>query len=342
MNRLVVNNRLVVTSIKILSSLYKKNTFVNDIIQQTSSDRSFVIKTLRTLEKGRFIESINSKSHKQKKVKHLSKLGEELANLIICIQNFNEEYVKLRQLIDEYKKLDEEIKKFKETELKDKPSPFIKRNPFEIKPKKYKISERLLKEKLRSKGWANEEISYYYECQEGLYYTDIFLHEGTIKILLHKFLSILDNFDLNVVARDIINQIIIQIFQAELTDIVTNTHVRYTTNLKKKYKNNKIDYSQYYPNFKYEPLDYIDKLRFPFSLPVMEIVKKVMLFYLKLLDQLNLMELTKVIPLKIKSITLAIEDSPIYPINEDEIRREDMRICCRCLITVYEKYLNSN
>ena len=73
----------------------------------------------------------------------------------------------------------------------------LERNPLKIIPKEYKISERLLKEKLRSKGWTTEEISYYYECQEGLYYTDIFLHEGTIKILLHKFLSILDNFYLN-------------------------------------------------------------------------------------------------------------------------------------------------
>ena len=77
-----------------------------------------------------------------------------------------------------------------------------------------KSLDRLLKEKLRSKGWTTEEISYYYECQEGLYYTDIFLHEGTIKILLHKFISILDNFDLNAIAREILNQIIILIFQA--------------------------------------------------------------------------------------------------------------------------------
>ena len=213
MYRLVINHRLVMTSIKILSSLYKKNMFVNEIIDQTSSDRSFVIKTLRTLEKGRFITSINNKSHKQKKVKQLSQLGQELTNLVNSIQNFNEEYDRLRQLIDEYKNLDEEIEKFKETERKDKPSRFIKRNPLKIIPKEYKISERLLKEKLRSKGWTTEEISYYYECQEGLYYTDIFLHEGTIKILLHKFLSILGNFYLNTVAREILNQIIIQIFQ---------------------------------------------------------------------------------------------------------------------------------
>ena len=105
-----------------------------------------------------------------------------------------------------------------------------------IKPKEYKISERLLKEKLRNKGWTTEELSYYYECQEGLYYIDIFLHEGTIKILLHKFISILYNFDLNAIAREILNQIIILIFQAKLSDIATNIHVRYTTSLKKKIK----------------------------------------------------------------------------------------------------------
>ena len=113
MYRLVNNNRLVMTSIKILSSLYKKNMFVNEIIEQTSSDRSFVIKALRTLEKGRFITSINNKCHKQKKVKQLSQLGQELANLIFSIQNFNEEYDRLRQLIDEYKKLDKKFNNIK-------------------------------------------------------------------------------------------------------------------------------------------------------------------------------------------------------------------------------------
>ena len=94
MSKLVINDRLVITSIKILSSIYKKNMFVNEIIDQTSSDRSFVIKTLRTLEKGRFIESINSKSHKQKKVKQLSQLGQELANLV------NASKILMRNMID--------------------------------------------------------------------------------------------------------------------------------------------------------------------------------------------------------------------------------------------------
>ena len=48
------------------------------------------------------------------------------------------------------------------------------------------------------------------------------LHEGTIKILLQKFLSILDNFNLNVSAREIINRIIIEKFQIQLSNIVIN------------------------------------------------------------------------------------------------------------------------
>ena len=41
--------------------------FVNEIIDQTSTDRSFVIKTLRTLEKGGFINllTINLISRKR-------------------------------------------------------------------------------------------------------------------------------------------------------------------------------------------------------------------------------------------------------------------------------------
>ena len=342
MRKLVINNRLVTTSIIILSLIYKKNMFVNEIIEQTSSDRSFVIKTLRTLEKGRLIESINSKSHKQKKVKQLSQLGQELANVIICIQNFNEEYDRLAQLIDEYKKLDEEIEKLKKTEKENKPSPSLKRNPLEFVPSKHKNSEMILKIRLKNKGWTEEEISYYDECQEGLYYTDIFLHEGVIKIILHKFLFILDNYNLNDDAREIINRIIIQIFQTQLSNIVANIHGRYTKYLtdKKKDKNNyneKIDYSQYYPDFKFEPLDYLDKLRFVFSLPVMEIVKKVMLLYLNLLNPSK-----EIIDSKLKNMKLNIEDSPLYVINDDERSRDDMAIGCRCLITVYEKYMNSN
>ena len=51
MNKLVNKNRLVITFIKILNLLYIQNMSVNEIIEQTSTDRTFVIKALKKLEK---------------------------------------------------------------------------------------------------------------------------------------------------------------------------------------------------------------------------------------------------------------------------------------------------
>ncbi|HEY5737876.1 MAG TPA: hypothetical protein VIS28_06315, partial [Nitrososphaeraceae archaeon] len=180
--------------------------------------------------------------------------------------------------------------------------------------------------KLKKKGWTDIEISYYEECKEGLYYTDIYLHEGTIKILLQKFLSILDNFNLNVSAREIINRIIIEKFQIQLSNIVINIRTRYSEYLMN-HTNNTNDYSQYYPSFKYEPLDYIDKLRFPFQSPVMEIVKKMMSAYL------NLLEPSKRNIIKILRDTRKnFENSSTYEIDEGDINKEGIKMSSRCLI----------
>ena len=198
-----------------------------------------------------------------------------------------------------------------------------------------RTSQRFLKEKLKEKGWTDTEISYYDECKEGLYYTYIYLHEGTIKILLQKFLSILDNFNLNVGAREIINRIIIEKFQIQLSNIVTNIRTRYSEYLMNHTNTN--DYSQYYPSFKYDPLDYIDKLRFPFSLSVMEIVEKMMTSYLNLLKPSK-----EIIEYKLKSMENDIKNSPIYEIDDGDINKEEVKMCSEWLIEIYGKYLKSN
>ena len=101
--------------------------------------------------------------------------------------------------------------------------------------------------------------------------------------------------------------------------------------------NNTNDYSQYYPSFKYEPLDYIDKLRFPFQSPVMEIVKKMMSAYL------NLLEPSKRNIIKILRDTRKnFENSSTYEIDEGDINKEDIKMSSRCLIEVFKKYVFSN
>ena len=311
---------------------------VNEIIEQTSTDRTFVIKALRKLEKAEFIDTIRNQSHKQKKVKQLSTLGHTLAQLTFNIENFNSGHFEINKVIDEYKELDKKIKDIKE---KNKPlttirKTTIKKSIFRELVPIDRSSQRFLKEKLKEKGWTATEISYYEGCKEGLYYTDIYLHEGIIKILLQKFLSILDNFDLNVGAREIINRIIIEKFQIQLSNIVTNIRTLYPEYLRN-HTNNTNDYSQYYPSFKYEPLDYIDKLRFPFQSPVMEIVKKMMSAYLNLLEpsKRNIIQI-------LRDTRKNFENSSIYEINEGDINKEDIMMSSRCLIEVFKKYVFSN
>ncbi len=345
---MVNNNRLVLTYTKILNILYNKNLSVNDIIKQTSSDRTFVINALKELEKVDFINTLQSKSHRQKKVKQLTKLGYELAHLTFNIENFNSAYFKLDKIIDEYEEIDKKVEEYKERNKKQKnndkkteknqPLPMSNKTTFRIDKVKDSNLKRFLKEKLKEKRWTDTEIRYYRGCRVGLYFIDILLPAGIITILLQKFLSFLTNFDLNVGTREIINRIIIEIFQIQLSNIVTHTRMLVTKYLMEhQHKNDKIDYSGYYPSFKSESFDYIDSLVFPFSLAVMGIIEELMTCYLNLLKPSK-----EIIEHSIESMKKDIENASDGKIDDGNMNREELRMRSRCLINAYEKYLKSN
>ena len=114
MNRLVFSNRLVDTYIKILNVLYEENMSVNEIIEQTSNDRTYVLDVLKKLEIYGLIEPIEfQKQHKQKKFKKLTELGFEISQLTFNIEKFNSKYFKLNQIIGGYKELDKIIDEYK-------------------------------------------------------------------------------------------------------------------------------------------------------------------------------------------------------------------------------------
>jgi DNA-binding MarR family transcriptional regulator len=81
-------DRLVNTSKHILRLLYDGSTNANQIIKQTSSDRSYVFNVIKTLqEEGLISESTNPEIHKQKKTKNLTELGREIAEIIKSVQS---------------------------------------------------------------------------------------------------------------------------------------------------------------------------------------------------------------------------------------------------------------
>ena len=87
---------------------------VNEIIEQTSNDRTYVLDVLKKLEIYGLTEPIEfQKQHKQKKFKKLTELGLEISQLTFNIEKFNSKYLKLNQIIGGYKELDKIIDEYK-------------------------------------------------------------------------------------------------------------------------------------------------------------------------------------------------------------------------------------
>jgi DNA-binding HxlR family transcriptional regulator len=78
-------NRLVDTSMHILRLLYEGGANVNQIIKQTSSDRTYIINVIRTLrQEGLISETLHGP---QKKIQNLTELGREVAEIIKSTQS---------------------------------------------------------------------------------------------------------------------------------------------------------------------------------------------------------------------------------------------------------------
>src|SRR5918911_976046 len=96
-----MNDRLLETSKKILRLLFDKNLHVNEIIRQTSPDRSHVIATIKTLER----EGLIARSGRTKKgkeiVKQLTELGHELVDMSRNLEQWKNAYFELRRAYEE-------------------------------------------------------------------------------------------------------------------------------------------------------------------------------------------------------------------------------------------------
>jgi DNA-binding HxlR family transcriptional regulator len=78
----ILDNRLLETSKKILCLLFDKSMHVNEIIRQTSPDRTYIITTIRLLERGQLITR-NKRVRRGKKVMmQLTEVGRELVDIL--------------------------------------------------------------------------------------------------------------------------------------------------------------------------------------------------------------------------------------------------------------------
>lgn len=172
-----MNNRLVNTCLCILRLILEKEMSINAVIKQTSSDRSHVEETIKILVRGKLVTKNKDPYHKQKRILKLTPLGEEFAELMKYIEQFNLIYSTIMKIIKENFEFHEDIH----------PNMFTNR--------------------LRAKGWTQKEISSYFKWAAGS--KDFGIDSGFIFVvaLCVQYISQLFKAGQNEIARTIVTRI---------------------------------------------------------------------------------------------------------------------------------------
>lgn len=127
-----MNDRLVHNCSQILCELLKGKIHVNNLIKQTSIYKNYVFEANTILLENKLaIRTIDERIHKQKEFIELTEMGHELAKIVESIAKFNKCYLQLQNKINENFNILE------------------------------KGNGKVIKNKLLSRGWTNEEIKHY-------------------------------------------------------------------------------------------------------------------------------------------------------------------------------------
>src|SRR6266487_4679555 len=97
-----MSNRMVNTTQKILCLLLGTEMSVNNLIAQTSSDKSHVVDVISNLGKLGLLEESKDKRHKQKKIKKLTSVGKEISILLTLISEYSDAERSLTRKIESF------------------------------------------------------------------------------------------------------------------------------------------------------------------------------------------------------------------------------------------------
>jgi hypothetical protein len=201
---LVNNNRLVFVCIKILRLLLAKKLHYNEIIRQTSPDRTLVDDAIDTLEKGQLIVELKMSRyerkrhgiHSQAKIMHLTDLGRELADMVVSVELYKESHEKLLQAV---------------------------RKHFAEDSKNIALDNIL-----RNRGWKKEEIEFYYDSLQGIRYltecSGMILKEG----LFRRYIDIVGDFgSLSGIAKSVLNNLVMEAISYQISILLSHAEQNY-------------------------------------------------------------------------------------------------------------------
>lgn len=217
--------RLVNTSIGILRMLPPSGLHINQIIRQTSPDRSHVIEAKEYLKKGRLVQE-SKKNWKvgQKKSLVLTGLGFEIKTLMEDLDRYDNAYSRFTQTRKQF------------SDLADTPSRWVKNDSIEVyyRDSTHKVKDEAeaddlemqldnaARSKLRSMGWTDEEIELRDVIDFGLSLVNLFCDRNIFSALANRYTFTFHRFSLdrNKIAANILSEIIVSEQKKQLRNLL--------------------------------------------------------------------------------------------------------------------------
>jgi hypothetical protein len=202
-------DRLLSVSTTILRLIYGRKLWVNEIIKQTSPDRTYVIQALETMEKARLLTQ-GPRSIGRKRSVELTSLGNEIATLYFSLDNYMKGYNEI------YKFLQDNFVKYED------------RNT--------------LKNILKSRGWDEYDIAIYDELQSSFRNYEWTFFDNMLDVVHLRSLKILTKYKINIQLKrnDIIRILLEAVSHKVIAFVYGNLLVRHGKE-KISYGGNEID-----------------------------------------------------------------------------------------------------
>jgi DNA-binding HxlR family transcriptional regulator len=213
---LVNINRLVETSIKILRLLLDKSLHYNEIIRQTSPDRTHVDNAIYVLERGQLImeykiskrERKQQKIHSQTKIMQITDLGRELIDILVSLEQYKKAYYELKKPVDEY--FTNWIEK--------------KHSISQFKTKSLDQRDAIRNNTLRERGFTHKDLEFYDSSGVGTTLVLRALEGKILEVITVRCALMLYRFSITDIAKDILNNILVSAVTFRVLYLIENIH----------------------------------------------------------------------------------------------------------------------
>jgi len=183
---------------------------VNTIIKQTSPDRTYVTKAIKTLEKAGMVTKEKTKKHLQIRLVTPTDLAKNLRTIIDQIDHYNKSYsIFINATNDKFEKYWDDYCSV--TNIKVLPD-----------------AKRILKSKLISDGWKEEETQFFVQWFQAKFEIERIIRRHIFHAVIYRYLTISLKFAVNNLAKDIITHLLLRELQNQISLIAGDLEVLFS------------------------------------------------------------------------------------------------------------------